>query len=96
MFWKKKGIPVELDKKRYLRLELQGMVAFEVATKKPVFLPATIEKLEPREIGVLLWCCLTHEGLSLEQVQQIVSGLDERQFAELSEKLPIAWRDGQK
>lgn len=94
--FKKKGIPVELDKKRYLRLELQGMVAFEVATKKPIFLPATIEKLEPGEIGILLWCCLIHEGLSLEEVKEIVDGLDKEQWAELAKKLPIAWRDGQK
>ncbi len=94
--FKRKGIEIRLDRKRYLRLELQGMVAFEVATKKPIFLPATIEKLEPGEIGILLWCCLIHEGLSLSEVKEIVDRLNKDQWNELAKKLPIAWRDGQK
>lgn len=92
--FKKKGIPIQLDKKRYLRLELQGMVAFEVYTGKPIFLPATLEKIKPKEIAILLWACLMHEGLSLQEVTRIYNGLDKERVAELAEKLPIAWLNG--
>lgn len=96
MFWKKEGIPIKLDKKRYLRLELQGMVAFELHTRKPIFLPSTMEKIKPKEIAILLWACLMHEGLSLERVGEIYNGLDKEKIDELALKLPRAWLEGQK
>jgi len=94
--FKKRGIPVELDRKRFLRLELEGMVAFEVYTGKPIFLPSTMEKIKPKEIVILLWACLMHEGLSLEEVGEIYNGLDKERIDELAKKLPIAWQKGRR
>jgi hypothetical protein len=94
MFGKKKGIPIQLDKKRYLKLELLGMAAFEMTTRKPIFLIETIKNLEPGEIGILLWACLIHEGLTLDETRKIVDDLTPEQWDDVARKLPEAWKQG--
>lgn len=91
--FKKKGIAVELDKKRYLRLDLEGMVLFENLTGKPIFVRKTIENLNEKEWATLLYCSLLHEGLSDEEVTKIYGGLTMGQVNELGKKLFTAWQN---
>ena len=83
-------IPIELDKKRNLMLDLNAMVNFEEATGKNVLQGDSLNNLSAKDLRALLWACLLHEDkdLTLEQVGGMIhSGNMEA----VANKLTAAW-----
>ena len=63
-------VPIMLDKKRHLKLDLNAMAAFQDVTGINLFQGFDAEKMGPKELRALLWSCLIHEDkeLTLEAV----------------------------
>lgn len=68
------SVPIELDRPRNLRLDLNAMVAFEEASGKSMFKLKSMENLSVADLRALLWASLRHEDkdLTLEQVGGLV------------------------
>lgn len=62
---KKRGILVQLDRRRCLRLDLATVCRFELTVGKLFFSMATWENLSTRDAIVLLWSCLAWEDPGL-------------------------------
>ncbi len=58
-------IPIDLDRRRYLLLDLAAVARFEYNAGKGFFLVKTWKKLSARDSALLLWACLVHEDPGL-------------------------------
>lgn len=67
-------VPIELDRPRTLRLDLNAMVRFEEQTGRDLLNDGGINLRRMRELHVLLWACLLHEdpSLTLDQVGAMI------------------------
>ena len=83
-------IPIELDKKRNLMLDLNAMVNFEEATGKNVLQGDSLNNLSAKDLRALLWACLLHEDkdLTLDQVGGMIHSGN---MEVVASKLTAAW-----
>lgn len=69
---------ITLDKERRMKLTLRGINAFEQITGIDIFGLTDLQDLTPKELGALLWACLTWEDreLKLEDIPVIIEKVD--------------------
>ena len=58
-------VPIKLDKKRHLLLDLNAMVAFEDVTGINMMRGFDASKMTVKEFRAFLWACLIHEDKDL-------------------------------
>ena len=58
-------VPITLDKKRHLLLDLNAMAAFEDATGKNIMRGFGSAEMTAKDLRALLWACLLHEDENL-------------------------------
>lgn len=88
------AVPIMLDKKRHLLLDLNAMVVFQEETGNNLFDSEVADRLSkslsPRDLRALLWSCLIHEDESLT-LKQVGSWLHSGNMEDIAGKLLIAW-----
>lgn len=70
----KPGVPITLDKKRHLLLDLNAMVAFEEATGKNMMHGLDAARMTAKDFRAFLWASLLHadKALTLEDVGAMI------------------------
>ena len=85
-------IRIELDKPRYLLLDLAAVARFEYNSGKPMFCLKTWRKLSKKETMLLLWAALAGEDPKLTPVDVLNIFKDESIDPEaVAEKLSTSW-----
>ena len=90
------AVPIELDKKRHLLLDLNAMVAFEEETGKNLFddkvSKAFSTSFSPKDLRALLWACLLHDDENLT-IRQVGSWIHTGNMGDIAGKLATAWSE---
>ena len=91
------NIPVDLDRRRYLHLDLAAIVRFEVITGKPVFHGKTRKRISKNDAVLWLWACLATDDPTLKP-EDLVKILDTNKISWETvlasvEKLNLAWQE---
>lgn len=77
-------VPVDLDKRRHLLLDLAAVCRFEYNTKKMFFNPKIWNHLSSKDAHIMLWACLVADdpGLKPEDVVRIMRDpkIDQEKF----------------
>jgi len=83
-------VPITLDKKRNLLLNLNAMVSFEDVTGRNLLQGIAIGDMSTKDLRALLWACLIHEDkeLTLEQVGEMIHAGN---MTDIFTKLTEAW-----
>jgi len=84
------GIPITLDKARYLLMDLNAMVSFEEATGKNIMQGLDADSMSAKDFRALLWACLLHENEALK-VEDVGKMIRAENMGELSDKIAQAW-----
>ncbi len=77
---KNKTKPIQLDKERNLRLDLNALYEFEEATGKSFFVQEDMSSLKAKDYRALLWCMLIHEDEELT-LRDVGAMIDTDNFA---------------
>lgn len=60
-----KLVEIELDKKRYLRLTMKGLIGFQKLTGVNILEGLSLDDLSLEDTAALTWACLIHEDKEL-------------------------------
>lgn len=84
-------IPIDLDRRRHLKLDLNALVLLEEYSGKDLTGGEQWNARGARDLRYFLWACLQHEepGLTLEQVGSLIHVGN---LGYVSEQLAKAWR----